>query len=318
MRQTGLIILDGPDACGKTTLGEKLVREFDGLYIHCEGKRFDDMFNYQTEELVKATKMCDKQLVVIDRLWPSEMCYANVFRKGTKFPHQGRLMDRVIRKHAGIYVFCLPLDPLSYFKRHEDNLDPDHPYDNVNLGKVCDQYKDLYNSMKHRPDVTKYRIEVEGKRLKTFVYELAYDLRQWQGRQYVPCLDSQYKGLVGHLSPAKYLMIGERVNVKNPLYRWPFYEHANCSSYLCKSLDQAGIDDCQLMFMNCMDDPYFVTHARELVLEHKLKPVALGKIALEMSKRIGLKVKELPHPQFMKRFHYNDNEFVKKLKSTLK
>ncbi len=314
MRPKGLIVLDGPDACGKTTLAKTLCKLYGGLHLHCEGKRFEDMFNYQTEVLVEATKHCEDQLVVIDRLWPSEHIYAGVFRGGTKFPHQRRLMDRVIRKHAGLYVFCLPYSVGDAVCRHRKNIDEDHPYSDKDYKQLLVDYCCLYGSMEHRPDVFKYHIEVDGRDIDTTCECLVASLTNWRSYQYQPCL-SQDPGILGHLQGAKYLVVGEEVKPKTKLYKWPFYEHGNSSAYLCKALDKADIDDTKLMFMNAKD-PHFMKHVTRLVRGHDLIPVALGKIARSALLQFGFKIRELPHPQFMRRFHH-DISYARMIKEEL-
>ena len=74
----GIIVIDGCDGTGKTTLAEAICRRYDGVYIHNTYRWPTKMPLYHTAALHRALKLAKTRLVVIDRLWMSEAIYAEV------------------------------------------------------------------------------------------------------------------------------------------------------------------------------------------------------------------------------------------------
>ena len=103
----GLIIVDGCDGTGKTTLAQAICNRYNGVYMHNTYRWKDKMYLYHTAALHRALKLSKTRLVVIDRLWMSEAIYAEVYRGGSPWPHMGRMIDRIVRKHAGMYIIGL-------------------------------------------------------------------------------------------------------------------------------------------------------------------------------------------------------------------
>ena len=65
----GLIVIDGCDGTGKTTLAEAICKRYDGVYIHNTYRWPQKMPLYHTAALHRALKIARTKLVVIDRLW---------------------------------------------------------------------------------------------------------------------------------------------------------------------------------------------------------------------------------------------------------
>jgi thymidylate kinase len=162
----GIIILDGPDACGKTTLQERIVETYVADKIHLTypaPDNYKDMFEYQLLELLKAIEMSKSNLVVIDRHWISEMIYAKVFRGGSPWPYMPYVMDALCRFNGVLYILCLPGSIEEAVQRHRDNIDPAHPYDDDKFRELLTEYNDFYiKTGANRLDMLKYTIERNG------------------------------------------------------------------------------------------------------------------------------------------------------------
>lgn len=104
----GIIILDGPDACGKTTLANKFIEKYGGTYIHLTYRFADKMPIYHAAMLRKALKLSKSQLVIIDRLHVSEYIYAKVFRGGTKWPWMLPMFNSLCRELNIPIIVCAP------------------------------------------------------------------------------------------------------------------------------------------------------------------------------------------------------------------
>lgn len=106
----GIIIIEGPDGSGKTTLAERIIanNEGKGIYLHAEYKFKNKMKTYHLALLTKAIKLSRETLVIIDRLHISEYIYAKIFRGGSKWPEQLEEFNTICRHLHIPIVLCVP------------------------------------------------------------------------------------------------------------------------------------------------------------------------------------------------------------------
>jgi len=137
----GIIVIDGCDGTGKTTLAKAICDKHDGVYIHNTYRWPTKMPLYHTAALHRALKLARTRLVVIDRLWMSEAIYAEVYRGGSPWPHMGRMIDRIIRKSGGLYI--LTQSPRGHSEKFEQlKSEREEMYDNVD--KVRERFDQLF------------------------------------------------------------------------------------------------------------------------------------------------------------------------------
>lgn len=303
---TGIIILDGPDCSGKSTLQQHLVNNYKAVPMHLTynkevGPR---MFDYQSNEMLKAVNMSQDHLVVVDRHWMSELVYANALRGGSPWPHMGRMMDRVWRKHAAIYVICLPSTLERAVGYYQHNIDNTHPYTVEQYERLYVSYEELLEKMIQREDVGRYAFDIILDEMDKYCDTLLYQLQRRKLQQYVHALDPRDQNILGHLKEAKFLFIGDQVNKKDNNYAWPFYEYRNCSLFLTEQLVALGVKETSLMWTNVYDESgnesYY--HIHNLVKNHGLIPVVFGRRAEEVIKKVTRNYFHVDHPQFAKRF----------------
>ena len=137
-----IIVLDGPDAVGKTTIAKEFIRKFPNTkYIHNGYRWKDKIFDYHTAVMKLASKWAMTHNVIIDRWWPSEACYASVYRNTSAWPLQGRFHERLALKYGVIYLLCLP--DQNTLDRHTEMIKVrDEMYENIE--DLCDLYYKLY------------------------------------------------------------------------------------------------------------------------------------------------------------------------------
>lgn len=106
----GIILVDGPDAAGKTTLAEHLIEmnQGNGIILHATYRFKDKIPMYHGAILRKAIRLSKKTLVVIDRLHISEYIYAKVFRGGTKWPWQLPVFNQICKSLHIPIIICVP------------------------------------------------------------------------------------------------------------------------------------------------------------------------------------------------------------------
>ena len=327
-RVNGIIYIDGPDGAGKTTLANAIIRKNNGgviLHATFPAKR-NDMLLYHTALLHRATRLSAKTLVILDRHWLSETVYSEVYRGGTLIPHEGRIVDRVLLKHAAPTILCSSqLVPAT--QRHAKLCRERPEKFTTHMGDVVQKFLDIMDGvlMKtpdyratfsraaiDRPDIWTYSIEaVLSASLPERV--LAW-MDSYQAMQYKPALDPRNQNVLGHLTMADYLFVGDAVNPVWPRLRWPFYEHANCSLYLAQVLHELNFDESRAMWTNVNCDEQHVTQ----ILEAKpLKVIAMGALADRSLNKLGVKHVLVNHPQFARRFMRNSDDYKTQLRAAL-
>jgi thymidylate kinase len=147
-----LFIVEGPDACGKTTFARELSRFLGGVFWHmsapCNTPINEAIMAYDRNALENAeANLKDGRSVVFDRHWPSEVAYAPVFRKdGVRDEIHTVAAEAALLRP--VYVFCMdPNGVDSAAARHEEHQDPDHPYNPADYREVYKNYLKLIHSM---------------------------------------------------------------------------------------------------------------------------------------------------------------------------
>lgn len=322
-----LICLEGPDGSGKTTLANAIIAEakkknLSVHYEHCGYTKFKDRINaYHTAALWRCLKS-GAGLAILDRWWMSEEIYGQVYRGGTPWPQSGRFLDRVFSRFSGLYVICAPKDPQVAYERAKGRKS-DELYWEKNK-TICELYHELipvenvefkyrkedYGSVFRNGDVEsvlhydrdKHRAEDYAR----YVIDEARDLRDRSLDSVNQLLDPHFFNFAGDPN-AKVAFVGDRTNSKlrDRRLSWPFFEHANCSLYLAKALQLAGIGEGETMWFNSGGSgaEYNLFFAKS----RKCRIVALGSLAAEwLEDNDTPSYHRIPHPQYARRFQHHD------------
>ena len=264
----GLIILDGPDGSGKTTLAKEIVRQTGGRYMHLTYRFKEKMFTYHLAALHRAVKLSQTQMVVIDRLWMSELAYANAYRNGSKWPLMYRMLERIILKHAGLEVLCLPndlsrqLDEYKALKASREEMYHD-------IAPVCIEYHKLWDKVKTWPHMRRYdRHEWAIERVEDYANQLIVEQQAWQNDQIDLALDPHNYNLCGHISPAQYLLVGA-----NRKGWYPYVDYSPVSVHVAQVLDTLRIEEHQVMWTSYAASNF---EADALIPTYDLLPFTLG------------------------------------------
>lgn len=252
----GLIILDGPDCAGKTTLAKEIIRQTGGKYVHLTYRFKDRMFAYHLANLHRAVKESNDHLVVIDRLWMSELCYANAYRGGSKWPYMYSMLEQIILKHAGLEILCLPKDleaHLGLFKRIKEQREEMYS----SISNVTLEYHKLADKIKDWPHVVRYDMfDVSPGELPVHVQSLLGRLQALRESQPEWILDPSNYNITGSLDAAKYIFVGEKTNPNKRHGNWyPFVDYQGSSLHLHKMLCELGVQPHEVMFTNYLQSP---------------------------------------------------------------
>lgn len=321
---TGLVVLEGPDGGGKTTLARELVERYNAYYIHLRWSPTIDIWKYQTAALRLAQKLVPHRLIVIDRHWISECIYGKAYRQRAVFEEfaSARCLDRVVRKLGGVYVLCMP--STSEVVEHHRKLkgEREEMYDDVQ--EVATRYEDLWSGSIVRPihgDYVEQLSAIGGvskhpnwirynwmhhttpKKLFNFAKLVRHSIVM----NYQPLMITAGFNFAGSMLNAKCALVGETPSrVGRGVAPWPWYsKRASGASTLNVALHSQVVDDQKLCFFNSEPWPNTGPTLSQLrdVVPSKFPIIALGHLAHERSVRAGFKnVTVALHPQFARRF----------------
>jgi deoxyadenosine/deoxycytidine kinase len=157
MRTHPTIILEGPEAAGKSTLAKRMSSMYGYEVVHfsypktdLEKKNMFDMY----QELVYANNG-----VIIDRCWYSEMVYGPIVRDGSNItlPQMYELEKMIISQGGGMVIHCTaPIAKLwERFKRRGDDY---IRQDFETLLLLKKQYETLMHKVPHVLPVMRYEV----------------------------------------------------------------------------------------------------------------------------------------------------------------
>lgn len=278
-----LLILEGPDGAGKSTLLEQLKGEaalrgavflHHGAYPECDS---NELFMKFVDSLKPLTQ---GQSVVLDRCWHSEPIYGEVLRGQSRLSRaQVRMLDRIALTYRARLVLCLP----------------DY--------EVC---AEAFNS--RRADElldSEAKLQAVYRRYALWPQQLPTVRYDWQDSEaevvYERILQPQLATtpqavLIGDTPGPGHLAGFEHV---------PFVAENGCSAWLADQLDSVGVPERDLRFFNAHDRYGIELDPREVFNLGPMVVVAMGSEALFWCQRHGVVCEGVQHPQFHKRFKYN-------------
>ena len=319
----GIIVLEGADGSGKTTLARYFVEKYGARYLH--GRIFPNMWKYHVAMVRLALRWADDGLVVIDRLWLSELIYSQTYRGSPAYDLGARCLDRVLQRVGAITIVCSPLEQEKQLARHAERANKGlEAFQNVR--EVIALYSDLVNGNLARPgegylaqltrygdytarrDVVTYDLDRHGDTKATFAKRVFKQIDELRAGQLPAALVSNNQNFVGNLTTAKVVLVGDAVSPVAEIYsargpRWPFCWHDGLSAatWLNRALHKFGHDETTVIMTNANDED---CHLSQLIGHGDLKFVALGIKARKRLLEYGCTPDAvLEHPQFHRRFH---------------
>lgn len=290
-----MIIIEGVDKAGKTTLAQTLLLQFGHPVKHFGVPTGDPIPEY-----IKELEEQDK-IAIYDRFLFGEVPYS-IVKKRTRYMKylELRVLDLMLQSRPHLVVYCRPMREaiLARIKELGDDYIAAHE-----AMALYDEYDEMFSAVK-TPYVMMYSgKESEYLEITRFIKHL---ITEDIYKRYFAWKDLKHPG-IGTLSP-KYLFVGDKYNYNAP------YQVTFCSQsgeYLFRSLDDAGfrMQDCH--FTNAFSGPDMITSN----LIQLLKPniiIALGDIAYDALSRCNLegvdKLIKIQHPSYHKRFQTNSEK----------
>lgn len=284
-----LVIFDGPDGAGKTTAAKALAELLGARYVHFSAmpRVGDGLARMYVEAMLPA--LLGYQPVVFDRSWLSEVPYGVAYRGGRDRlgAASRRMLERLALRCGGVVLLA---DPgwVAVVANYTSRKALEMLENEQQLRQVYDLFHDSKTSLpvvdfNYRRDT----IERTARRI-------------FQATTGCHNLEVRSAGSWNALHDGAVLVgegFGERKD-HDAFYQWPFasFSGTGCSQWLANQLEEAGIDERDLFWINADQDLSFLKHAKHLV--------ALGGKAAEALTAVGLKdYATFDHPQHWKRFN---------------
>jgi hypothetical protein len=324
----GIIVLEGPDGGGKTTLAATFGELYGARVLHATRYLPHRMWLRHVAYLRYACKLAQDRLVVLDRGWISECVYGATFRGGARFPHSARALDRVLLRHAAIHVMCLPRDLEVVVQNHARRAAGGGELFKT-VREVAVRYEDLWSGSVVRPVTGDYVEQLSARggvaqRGDWFRYDYTRDDREQFARSMIrelrvqrePCddqdprlLDHAYPNLVGCHQSARLLLVGEELGDRGRSgMPWPFCANDQSPEYLNRALSRIGFDETEAIWTNARTPDQWLPRLRTWSARYRpeLVPVALGRVAERYLKNAGFEgIRHVRHPQHARRFDHH-------------
>lgn len=334
-----MFIVEGVDKVGKSTLIQEVLRQvtrrgFAAKYgpRYVSAQRFgllSEIWNYLTDYT-----WAIQQAEICDRFTLSELAYGPVFRGAVNprfTPHARRVVARELNL-LGSSTVCLLTEDWELISRRleacggDELLKRKQQFDRLNRAFERALLGDLALGRSgldcvHQFDVTVLDEEDQVARrhvIRDLVAQLVehWELNILRSREVLEVTHESH----GSLYP-QVILVGERVG--HGVGTRPFTATTGCSPFLSRLLDEALIPEGTVHTLNALDEAgqplrgkildVLLSPIQELNLPHAI--IGLGNVAHEVLQGLGVKYMGLPHPQFIKRFHYHRREeWVKKLR----
>jgi thymidylate kinase len=133
----GIVIVDGPDGVGKTTLINHIKKNNpNSYYMHLRVHKDMKLWHTATARLAQK-KRKEGKLVLLDRHWPSEQCYSYIYRSGPAY--NPKLIYEQLKNNGTLYVWCIPEDTERVKENHRINRERRHE-EYPDIDDVVDYY----------------------------------------------------------------------------------------------------------------------------------------------------------------------------------
>jgi uracil-DNA glycosylase len=301
-----VIILEGPDGGGKTTLANHLHDRY-GYQVRKTNQPAagEDLFHSYTSSLLEALR-CWRP-TVFDRHYLGECVYGPIMRGEDRLGEMGRtLIERLCAARGVPVVLVMPT-----WKQLIENWKAKKGADYL---KNQDQLNRVHNT---------YMDQLDRVRDRSFFVMHRYDMEPSLNDLYTP-LRRLPPGFSGY-PEATVLMVGEQVNDGAVSWDLPFHCLGGSSRYIYDQVKSLGIAERDLAWANSNNrDGQVNYNLSEVVglMPNLKRVVALGAVAMKVClqefepvmRSHPIEVHGLYHPQYWKRFHAgHEKEYQQRL-----
>jgi thymidylate kinase len=157
----GILIVEGPDGAGKTTLINQLREHwlFKTRYMHLRVHK--EMEKWHCATARRAIRLSKDYLVILDRHWPSEQIYSYERSPGPSYDPTN--MVDWLKSHGAIYIWAIPEDYERLIEEHKTRREERHE-EYHDITSVVKRYYDHWYGTYEGPDNYLKKIQPLNKR----------------------------------------------------------------------------------------------------------------------------------------------------------
>jgi hypothetical protein len=290
-----VIILEGPDGGGKTTLARHLNEKYGYVTMKTsQPKDGEDLFTSYTTSLLQATGSW--RPIVFDRHYLGEPVYGPIMRDADLLGTRGRrLLERLIVSRGVHLVLCLPTWE-KLLQAWKDKNGDDYLRNEDQLAKINTAYHRQLEKI-HMPvaNVLGYRwSETDGPAEESRLMHALFE-PIWSCPSFMTGWPQ-----------ANTLIVGEQVNLAAVPWDLPFHHLGGSSEWLLDRLDDAQVHEVDLCWANALDRSgnFNKLELATTAFPSLRRVVALGDVAANLCCKTlpNVECVNLPHPQYWKRF----------------
>lgn len=150
-----IIIVEGPDGSGKTTLAEKIAKQTGYALLHRSQPKSEEEKARMMDEYLQVIK--SGKSVVMDRCWYSEMVYGPIMRDATCITYpEMYVLERMLCRKGALIIYCTD-KPEVLWKRCQTRGE-DYITDFATHKAICEAYDELME-VPHLIPVVRYGYE---------------------------------------------------------------------------------------------------------------------------------------------------------------
>lgn len=310
-----IIVLEGADCSGKTTLARKLVNISGGHYMHLTYRWPEKMFEYQLAAVHRAVKLSKTMPVIIDRLWVSEAIYAKVYRGGSPWPYTGRCLDRILKRYGVLYVGCIRkrdahLAHFDYEKKRRNEMYSD-------ITAVVDEYISWSKKMDGAFDYAQYDLDVDGVDLTEAaqnIYFQACDNISFIHNYFLMSDKQYFAGRFDDCNTHRLLFLGSNLGkYKRANYPYVGYKEVGYNEFN-QSLEELNLNEENLLYADVRDSEDRQTISTYIYDNPRTKVVQIGELSTNLANWIDIDYR-IKSPSSLRGVFEGQKIFQNKLKS---
>lgn len=148
-----IIIIEGPDGAGKTTLANKIHQQTGYMLLHRSQPKSEEEKAKMMDEyldVIKSGKNC-----IMDRCWYSEMVYGPVMRDAAVISYpQMYTLERQVARTGGMIIHCT--GSLQTLWKRCLSRGEDYIVDKATFTRIYNGYETIMNEVPHIIPVVTY------------------------------------------------------------------------------------------------------------------------------------------------------------------